>query len=208
MAADVQSQSGKAEKPAHKLGRAQVPVPDISIHSQHSEMRDLKSRYFTPMDSPTSPSSKSEKTVAPGTPAIVTTRKTEETPEKDDSFVTVQEEPSSAKKGFEKHESLVAAAREAMATPAPAGKSNWADGSATPEEFSTPLENKSEMDKVAEKTDKVKVEDSAVTDPLEKSMPHDTGSIHPMARPKGDKKKQPKKVKSYGKGKKGASGKS
>lgn len=234
-----------------------APVALKSPQSDPSEARDNESRYFTPMDTPTSPSAKSEKTAAPGTPSNFLVQNIEtqavETPDKDDSFVTVQEEPSSA--GKERDEQSITPEQldkqlsetldevgntltsptseneraqesigppavlsitpveagqqdsgvESMTSPAPSTKTNWADEAVVPdEEVETPMDTKLEQDEAMEKGDETKAEGSVVSEASTKTAPRDTCSIHPNAR---QKKKSLKKGKSYGKGKKGASGK-
>ncbi|KAB2575704.1 hypothetical protein DBV05_g5594 [Lasiodiplodia theobromae] len=223
---------------------ARSPIPE----------REAESRYYTPIETLHSPhSTKSEKTLSPGTPMKGTTSQVEDaTPEKDDSFVTVQEEPPLAAKEQKEREDSPKEADEQIhdsrtvspeaadiPTTPPAEEeyvqvevalpttaaladqqvslaqteaisanertASWAEDVAAYAKSSSPMEMRPDEGEAADQTGNISMESSTVAEGSAKTTSQDTGSIHPNARPKGDKKKQSKKGKSYGKGKKGTS---
>ncbi|KAK0653821.1 Nascent polypeptide-associated complex subunit alpha [Lasiodiplodia hormozganensis] len=223
---------------------ARSPIPE----------REAESRYYTPIETLHSPhSTKSEKTLSPGTPMKGTTSQVEDaTPEKDDSFVTVQEEPPLAAKEQKErgdspqeadeqiHDSRTVSPEAAdIPTTPPAEEeyvqvevalpttaaladqqvslaqteaisanertASWAEDVAAYAKSSSPIEMRPDEGEAADQTGNISMESSTVAEGSAKTTSQDTGSIHPNARPKGDKKKQSKKGKSYGKGKKGTS---
>ncbi|KAL0260279.1 hypothetical protein SLS55_003965 [Diplodia seriata] len=230
--------------------------------------KESESRYYTPVEILPSPSAKSEGTLVQVTPTKATMGPTEDTtPEKDDSFVTVQEEPPSVTKEDKYPEDLThepnkqaddsrTVSPEAVDTPTTAladgletaetadgeastaqaeecsvsERTSWAEDVADHAESSSPVEVKPSepieikpsssaeinpsspietqvgADEDADQTESSKMGSSDVTEGTVKSVTQPSSSIHPNARSKGEKKKQPKKGKSYGKGKKGSSG--
>ncbi|KAF4539548.1 Jumonji domain-containing 3 [Lasiodiplodia theobromae] len=214
----------KAEKPSSALRQAKVAVPDINIHCRKEKQGSLSAASST----------RSEKTLSPGTPMKGTTSQVEDaTPEKDDSFVTVQEEPPLAAKEQKEREDSPQEADEQIhdsrtvspeaadipttppaeeeyvqvevALPTTAALADQQVSLAQTEAISANERTASWAEDVAAYA---KSSSPMEMRPDEGEAADQTGSIHPNARPKGDKKKQSKKGKSYGKGKKGTSGSS
>ncbi|KAH7065179.1 hypothetical protein B0J12DRAFT_639367, partial [Macrophomina phaseolina] len=210
--------------------------------------KDAESRYFTPMEIPSSPSTKSDKTLAPATPLSMTYGQAEElTPEKDDSFVTVQEEPAFILNSSVEHENVakesseqgkntqggktetadVSFASSEQAEHAPKGSalhtapetieyhpptvkqvtapmsvasSNYADDATSRMEHDS-ADGRLETEENRKAAKDQGRQSPSVSQSMVKPNTPDTGSIHPNARQKGNKKTT-KKGKSYGKGKK------
>lgn len=236
----------QAAASAKVANSARSPIPE----------REAESRYYTPIETIPSPhSARSEKTLAPGTPMKGTASQVEDaTPEKDDSFVTVQEEPPLAAKEHKEredstqeadeqiHDSRTVSPEAANIPTAPPAEeeyvqveaalpttaamtdqqvslvqteaisktertASWAEDVAAYANSNSLMETKPDEGEAADQIGNTSMESSTVAEGSAKTVSQDTGSIHPNARPKGDKKKQSKKGKSYGKGKKGTSGK-
>ncbi|OJD35274.1 jumonji domain-containing 3 [Diplodia corticola] len=245
-------------------GKAPIAMINSAVSTRSPVMeREAESSYCTPVE--TLPSPAKSETSALITPTKVTMGQTEyATPDKDDSFVTVLEEPSSVtKEGItfadllhvsneqaddsstispggadtsttafadepQAASSTIAAKVHSQASPAQIGEASASastsskaedvakhaepgspveikPSSPTETKPSSPIETKSRASEDTDQTDNLETGGSEVAGgPVKTAQP--SGSIHPNARSKSDKKKQAKKGKSYGKGKKGSLG--
>lgn len=244
------SSAGRVSYAQAATVKTPVSIAAISAAAKSpASEQDTESRYFTPMEIPSSPSTKSDRTLGPATPMSTNTGRADETtPEKDDSFVTVQEEPPAALKGQEEDEGPAqqpkeqiignnvrlgtddtpstspgqveslhrdttqgdalytskqqATSVEDVLAPVDVGSSSWADDAASHTEVGS-TDIQSETEESAKVSENPRTEGPSAGEGAAKKNSQVIGSIHPLARQKGEKKKPPKKGKSYGKGKKG-----